>query len=1556
MQGDAPSTAKTTAPRRKASAKTPTASTPPLGSAEDVGAFGAASTTPSGPQKFSVVGKKRTGPGVGGGGGRWGARRDQPVVVQRYSKMSVLQCFLTEFATGGVSVPQVGNAARAIAAHGIRFGADSATPTFLRGHDLIDFSIVESGSALADRKASTLSECEKLLRNALKSCVDSEVTDSAVMPARASSVMVSETIAAVRSSLESFEAAWAEAVTDAQRKQRGPWEAGTAFLSTLTEADKITLADVPSCGNLLLNPFDSALYTPKQWSWTAKDVSNDWVPEVRSSVIAERLSREADIEAIERKSAIASALKSLDEKISSLQSLSSYRNCIAKAVQLLSTGYAPMIFDFPSSAKDESGKFMAGVHRAKLVAEVIQESMVSFGDSVAQPPIDASGNATAVASYKPRKYNGTFGPILIVTKVGEVFDWAHLFSALFPDHRVLPYVGAVSDREAMRCFLSPSGLYTERSHCHIVVTHYESYLQDIRYLRPIKWHAVVMDSCLSLMSNSEYCDPVHDASMLIQCRHRIYSSPYMCSPDRHHLPDPLSCLKWLAPALHKILMDADGVIMDDAPLGALEDRLLRVISSLTCVCNGDFDSYVLQAQPPVSVERQIELSKLCDSMSWAAWFGLQLVRHGDGNSGDSLVFRAHNANTTGPRIIYSPPFTKQFVDTQLDAEMKFVTLALDSASIVDDIGSAGPKVAPFCPFIAITTDQKMQRKRSRTVMADGSEAIISAPADERKVVVLDDGRIIKRRKRRTKLELMQAAANGELKLKRKPGPKPKGGLSSSQPQDAQEAQEAQENAENGSDDEGEGEAEVEAEGAEVDAEAEVVVENETPMETKVEEKHDLVSPSKRARLSVGDSKTETPAAVATETPKAAIATAPARRGRRSTGAPRKVVNALSGETLGPEYEAEFQRSVSEHNGRWKVLLEVPGRTKFLGTYPTREAAEEVFKSARVLRAELLKNAVVDESAHRKGKFKGRTLKELPLSSMSNDDIYNSIRNMAIPQRSVSGESGAFYGPDPGPVAYAMCYGLEGFAAPVTRLPTKLGKLRPSAIDLAGALGIVDPKGLGSRGDVDIHLGNDASIAHNHAVIEYNFLSSSYEITPLVRAGVYIDGQLQSEVGVAIPLRSGSVIQIGCQIFYFMLPVVTETHQDRLRRGCVLESQSPTLQLMLLYDALAGSIKLRKSMLALEGGFDEAAFEAAEQLMDTVVASQDRALSQLTLSSVPMQPYRPPREESARVEGESRSDTSIAPGDDEHVNALYQPPMRPEQMVRPGESNVSQDPKPKPAREAKPKEPRPPKEAKPKVPKAGENVKAARPVIKPDPRSREVDANIAQSIAAALAAHVSDFDNSGMAPNAKRQRPAEGSSMGPGQMQAQAQSLVAALHAQQRAGGIRPTENVDDWAVRRAAMAFHGGNNANHVGAGALASAGFMDPRMQQYAGAMNAAVAAAVAAGLPYPTGPGAAHHPGLLNMRNMLVGAGSNPMGSMQGAPQIPPFHYLGGAPQVGLHALSQQEALRNASLRMQRPAFPLPNQQPAVNAAPTTAADSSGPLTHPGSNPGSTGTTGGA
>jgi hypothetical protein len=73
--------------------------------------------------------------------------------------------------------------------------------------------------------------------------------------------------------------------------------------------------------------------------------------------------------------------------------------------------------------------------------------------------------------------------------------------------------------------------------------------------------------------------------------------------------------------------------------------------------------------------------------------------------------------------------------------------------------------------------------------------------------------------------------------------------------------------------------------------------------------------------------------------------------------------------------------------------------------------------------------------------------------------------------------GDWESPDSKPPAYAKLCGPEGFTSYITKPVCMLGRLLPTTISLANCIGFEDPLGLpGTPGQVDIHLGDDTSVA------------------------------------------------------------------------------------------------------------------------------------------------------------------------------------------------------------------------------------------------------------------------------------------------------------------------------------------------------------------------------------------------------------------------------------------------------------------------------------------------
>jgi len=70
---------------------------------------------------------------------------------------------------------------------------------------------------------------------------------------------------------------------------------------------------------------------------------------------------------------------------------------------------------------------------------------------------------------------------------------------------------------------------------------------------------------------------------------------------------------------------------------------------------------------------------------------------------------------------------------------------------------------------------------------------------------------------------------------------------------------------------------------------------------------------------------------------------------------------------------------------------------------------------------------------------------------------------------------------------------------------------------------------------DIELGESKAISRAHAKIGYNREAARFEIVCLSKNGLFLDGRYLSCYYLPAPLDSGSLIQIGSVLFYFLLP-------------------------------------------------------------------------------------------------------------------------------------------------------------------------------------------------------------------------------------------------------------------------------------------------------------------------------------------------------------------------------------------------------------------------------------
>lgn len=110
----------------------------------------------------------------------------------------------------------------------------------------------------------------------------------------------------------------------------------------------------------------------------------------------------------------------------------------------------------------------------------------------------------------------------------------------------------------------------------------------------------------------------------------------------------------------------------------------------------------------------------------------------------------------------------------------------------------------------------------------------------------------------------------------------------------------------------------------------------------------------------------------------------------------------------------------------------------------------------------------------------------------------------------------------------------------------LGRLQPYWRELYKDLGVRDLKGL-PGGAVDCHLGNDHTIAEQHALISWDAQLGRFVISCLsAHSSITVDGQEVSFSSPPVPLRSRALVQVGASSFYFLLPL-SESCRSRPRR-------------------------------------------------------------------------------------------------------------------------------------------------------------------------------------------------------------------------------------------------------------------------------------------------------------------------------------------------------------------------------------------------------------------------
>lgn len=99
----------------------------------------------------------------------------------------------------------------------------------------------------------------------------------------------------------------------------------------------------------------------------------------------------------------------------------------------------------------------------------------------------------------------------------------------------------------------------------------------------------------------------------------------------------------------------------------------------------------------------------------------------------------------------------------------------------------------------------------------------------------------------------------------------------------------------------------------------------------------------------------------------------------------------------------------------------------------------------------------------------------------------------------------------------------------------LGRLSSQWIELYGKLDARSAEGL-AGGGVDCHIGDDASVREQHALLSWNFSAKQFTIECLsVDAPISVNGKQVRFDDEPLALQSQSRIQVGSMSFFFLLP-------------------------------------------------------------------------------------------------------------------------------------------------------------------------------------------------------------------------------------------------------------------------------------------------------------------------------------------------------------------------------------------------------------------------------------
>lgn len=453
----------------------------------------------------------------------------------------------------------------------------------------------------------------------------------------------SECFSKVRDTYASAHLALVTARRDTSKLLKLYWETNSTSLRvSLHNLKKVSLTDIPESSHRLLNPFLSSgskfedRENFKQWKWLNSEESGvSEYSDINPKSLFYGKVKPNSFELITTEQMISSTQSADDQEQPEY-----IKFPFQKVYDIISKDYALIIIDKDTKTTDGDSN---PTHRAYLIYDILRKQM--FGE------VEKSEGKRTV-------YEDRWGPVLIVVKEDYLDIWKDAYrkpnkKVSSRDPQLITFSGSEAHRNHLKEYLKKdNGLYSPRSHCHIVILSYSTLISEMMFFKTIVWDVLILDEPFGLLSN--YCyDQLVEQLKQVKCSTRILS----CSSLRQQndplvVPDVMEIMNFLYPEIVNILLCDEVLGKNDCLY--LESRSFRYMTRLLASFTVVFD----EISTEVSSKLNVSPTHTLEYLALFEWLGISISR-------SSATSNSLSSDINMEKLLLSMEFKDDAIDNEL---------------------------------------------------------------------------------------------------------------------------------------------------------------------------------------------------------------------------------------------------------------------------------------------------------------------------------------------------------------------------------------------------------------------------------------------------------------------------------------------------------------------------------------------------------------------------------------------------------------------------------------------------------------------------------------------------------------------------------------------------------------------------------------------------------------------------------------------------------------------------------------------------------------------------